>query len=216
MFRKLALIAALVLWQSVTYAEGQAIGIKAGALGLGVEYTHELSERLAFRVGLNGSRVGFDSTESGIRYNFDFVFDSLSANVDFHPLKSPFRLTLGLLRDGNRLDGESTPISNIMIGDATYTPQQVGTLFGRVDFDRTAPFAGVGWDWSRKRRHFGMALDIGVLDQGSPHVALRGTGTLLGDPAFAADIAKEEAQLRDSLSGLDVVPYLTLGFQFRF
>ncbi len=216
MFRKSALIVAFVLWHSAAFAEGQAVGIKAGALGLGVEYTHELTERLAFRVGLNGSQFGFDSTESGIRYSFDFVFDSLSANVDFHPLKSPFRLTLGLLRDENRLEAESTPVSNIAVGDTTYTPQQVGTLFGRVDFDQSAPFAGLGWDWSRKRQRFGVSLDLGVLDQGAPRVALRGTGTMLGDPAFAADIAKEAAQLRDSLSNLDWVPYLSVGFQFRF
>lgn len=216
MVRKLALVAGFVLWQSAALGEGQAVGIKAGALGLGVEYTHDLTERLAFRIGLNGSQIGFDQTQSGIRYNFDLVFDSISANVDFHPLKSPFRLTLGLLRDHNRLDAESTPVNDITVGDTTYTPQQVGTLFGRIDFGESAPFAGVGWDWSRKRRHFGMSLDLGILDQGSPRVALRGTGTMLGDPAFAADIAKEEAQLRDSLSDLDLVPYLTVGFQFRF
>jgi hypothetical protein len=61
-----------------------------------------------------------------------------------------------------------------------------------------------------------MALDLGVLDQGAPAVSLRGSGTLLGDPAFQQDIAAEEAELRDSLDLPDVVPYLTLGFQFRF
>jgi hypothetical protein len=57
---------------------------------------------------------------------------------------------------------------------------------------------------------------VGVLDQGDPTVTLRGVGPLLADPAFQADIASETAQLDDSLADFDVVPYLTLGFVFRF
>jgi hypothetical protein len=61
-----------------------------------------------------------------------------------------------------------------------------------------------------------MSFDIGVVSQGAPRVSLTGTGTLLGDPAFESDIAAEEAELTRSLDDLDLVPYMTLGFVFRF
>jgi hypothetical protein len=211
-----SLVASLTLPASLALAEGQAIGLKAGALGLGVEYTYQLNDRVAFRGGLNGSQVGFDSEESGIEYDFDIVWDSLSVAVDFHPLKSALRLTGGLLKNDNRLEAVSRPTSNVTIGDTTYTPSQVGTLNGLVGFDGTAPFVGIGWDWSRSKRIFGMSLDLGVLSQGAPSVSLRGNGTLFGDPAFEADIDAETAELRDSLDDLDLVPYLTVGFVFRF
>jgi hypothetical protein len=209
-------LAGLCLLPGAVLAADNAIGIKAGALGLGVEYTRNLTDRWAVRGGVNGSQVGFDGEESGIDYQFDFVWDSVAVGVDLHPLKSSFRLSAGLLHDNNGLKGESRPSSNVTIGNSTYTPAQVGVLTTTVGFKKTAPFLGLGWDWSRKRRHFGMSLDLGVLDQGSPRVALRGSGTLLGDPAFQADIAREQAELRDSLSDFDLLPYLTVGFVIRF
>lgn len=209
-------LAGLCLLPAAAWAGDNAIGIKAGALGFGVEYTRNLSDRWAVRGGINTSQVGFDGEESGIDYQFDFVWDSVAVGVDLHPLKSPFRVSAGLLHNNNGLNGESRPSSNVTIGNNTYTPAQVGVLTTTVGFKQTAPFLGLGWDWSRKRRHFGMSLDVGVLDQGSPRVALRGSGTLLGDPAFQADIVREQGQLRDSLSDFDMLPYLTVGFVIRF
>ena len=215
MIRRFASAVVLALLQSAAFADGHAVGIKAGALGLGVEYTHELNERFAVRAGINGSQIGFDGEESGIDYDISVVWDSFSVAVDLHPMKTALRVTAGILGNDNGLQIESRPTTNVTIGDTSYTPTQVGTLTGLVGFGDSAPFLGVGWDWSRGKR-FGMSLDLGVLDQGSPRVDLSATGTLLGDPAFQADIATEEAELTDSFGDLDVVPYLTLGFVFRF
>lgn len=210
-----AVASVLMLASGTVLAEGHAIGLKAGALGLGVEYTHEFSERLAIRAGINGSEYGFDGEESGIDYEFDLVWDSISVAVDFHPLTTALRLTGGLLRNDNRLEAVSRPSGNVTIGGDTYTPAEIGTLTGRIGFDDTALFAGVGWDWS-KRKRLGMSLDIGIVDQGAPSVRLRGSGTALGDPMFQDDIAAEEAELAAELDDLDLLPYLTLGLVIRF
>jgi len=206
----------LALPASVALAEGQAIGLKVGALGLGAEYTYELTDRIALRGALYGSELGFDAEESGIEYEADIIWDSLSAGVDFHPLKSALRLSVGFLKNDNALELVSRPTGNVTVGDTTYTPAQVGTLTGSMHFDDTATFAGVGWDWSRDARVFGMSLDLGIVDQGAPVVTLQGNGTLLGNPAFEQDINAEEAELADAASDLDMVPFMTIGFQFRF
>lgn len=198
-------------------AEGHAVGLRVGALGVGPEYTHELNDRVAFRGGVFGSELGFDDEQSGIDYDFDVVWDSVAVGVDFHPLKTALRLSAGLLKNDNGLRAVAQPTSNQTIGDTTYTPAQIGTLRGSVGFDDTATFVGLGWDWSRDKRIFGMSFDLGMLDQGDPVVALTGNGTLLGDPAFEQDINAEEAELQSSLDGdVDVVPYMSLGFVFRF
>ena len=206
----------LVLAQSAAFAEGHAVAAKAGALGLGVEYTFSLTERLAVRAGLNGSQIGTDAEESGIDYDIDLVWDSLSVAFDFHPTQGALRLTGGLLQNDNRLETVGLLSGNTTIGDATYTPAEIGTLSGTVKFDDTAPFAGLGWDWSRGKRRFGMSLDLGVVSQGAPSVDLQASGTLFDDQSFQADIAAEEAELVDSLDDLDLVPYMSLGFVFRF
>lgn len=210
-----AVASILLLVSGSVLAEGHAIGLKAGVLGLGLEYTHELSERIALRAGINGSQIGLDGEESGIDYDFDLVWESLSIAVDFHPLTTALRVTGGLLRNDNRLEAVSRSSGNVTIGDDTYTAAEIGTLTGRFGFDDTALFAGVGWDWS-KRKRVGMSLDLGLLDQGAPSVRLRGSGTAFGNPAFEADIAAEEAQLAEDLDDLDLLPYLTLGLVIRF
>lgn len=206
----------LALPAASAFAEGHAVGLKVGAFGLGAEYTHELTDRLAVRGAIYGSQLGFDAEESGIDYEADVVWDSLTAGVDFHPLQSALRLSLGIMKNDNALELVSRPATSQTIGDTTYTPAQIGVLLGSIGFDDTATFAGIGWDWSRDASVFGMSLDIGVVDQGKPVVTLRGSGTLLGDPAFQQDINAEAVQLTDEASDLDLVPFLSLGFQFRF
>ncbi|HEX5419914.1 MAG TPA: hypothetical protein VFY39_07930, partial [Gammaproteobacteria bacterium] len=149
-------------------------------------------------------------------YDFDLDWDSLSLALDFHPGGGPFRLSAGFLRNDNSLAAVSRPASNIAVGGSVYTPAQVGTLSARVSFDKTAPFLGLGWDWSQRTRMFGLSFDFGVLDQGAPQVSLTANGGLAASPIFADDVARERAQLRSSLESYDLIPYATLGFVFRF
>jgi hypothetical protein len=193
------------------------VALKVGALGLGVEYTRSMSDRLTLRGALYGSQYGFDSEESDIEYALDLIWDSFSLGVDFHPGKGPFRLSAGYLSNDNRLEAVSTPTEAEFIGDSPYTPAQIGTLSGLITFENDgAPFAGLGWDWSRDNSKFGMSFDLGIVSQGSPVVELRSTGTIANDPGFQTDLEAEEEQIEDDLDGLDMVPYLTLGFVFRF
>jgi hypothetical protein len=213
---RLATLGLLALPASAAFGEGHAVGLKVGAFGLGAEYTYDFTERISLRGALYGSNLGFDAEESGIEYEADVVWDSLTAGVDFHPMKSALRLSAGFMRNDNALELFSRPTTNQQIGDTTYTPSQIGTLTGSLRFDDSATFAGLGWDWSRDKGLFGMSLDLGVVDQGDPIVTLRGSGSLLGNPAFEQDINAEAAELADEASDLDLVPYLSLGFQFRF
>jgi hypothetical protein len=199
----------------IALADGHAVGLKVGALGFGAEYTHGLTDRIAVRGGIYGSKLGVDVEESGIRYEADVVWDSIVAGIDFHPLKSALRLSAGLMKNDNGLELVSRPTASQTIGDTTYTPAQIGTLSGAIVFDDTATFLGVGWDWSRDKRLFGMSFDLGLLDQGDPTVVLRGSGTLLGNPAFEQDIVQETTQIDDEID-YGLVPFFAVGFQFRF
>jgi len=211
----LGLIAATFLFHAQASAQEHAIGAKVGMLGVGIEYSYTLSERLALRGMLYGSSYSFDATESGINYEFSLNFDSIGAAIDLHPFTGPFRVSAGLLINDNNLEAISTPSDDITIGGSVYTPAEVGILAAGIGFDRTAPFIGIGWDWSRSKR-FGVSLDVGIVKQGSPDVALVATGLLLGDPALAADIAVERAELEASLDDFDVLPFGSLGITFRF
>jgi hypothetical protein len=216
MGRGIALLTMLVFMHGTAWGEnGHSVAAKAGLLGLGLEYGYSFNERLGLRLGWNGSKIGFDREESGIEYEFDLVWDSLSAAVDFHPMAGAFRITGGLLRNKNRLEAISRPNEPVNIGGRTYPPQLVGELDLDVGFNRSAPFVGVGWDW-RRDRPLGISFDLGLLAQGSPRVSLTGRGPVAGDPRFEEDLAEEEAQLREDLRDFKYYPFATLGLVLRF
>jgi hypothetical protein len=196
-------------------AENQAVGFRVGMLGLGVEYTYRLTDRIAVRGGLNGSTFSFDESDAGIDYGFDLDFDSMSVGIDVHPLKGKFRVSAGLLRNDSGLRATAAPAQNFTIGDTTYAASDVGTLSGRIGFDSTAPYFGVGWDWLHDKK-VGVALDIGVLNQGAPVVSLSADGPIANDPGFRDDLATETAELQASLDDLDVYPYAMFGVVVRF
>lgn len=216
MHRAGLLLFAAVSLCSAARAENQAVAAKVGFLGLGVEYTYRLNERVSFRGGINGAQFGFDSVESNIAYDFDLIWDSVSLAADFHPTKGPLRLTGGILVNDNGLEAQSRLASSVDVGGTTYTPDEVGTLRAAIGFRSTAPFVGLGWDWSRKARKFGVSFDLGLVSQGSPRLTLAADGTLVGDPAFQDDLETERLELQDALDGFDLFPYATLGFVFKF
>ena len=197
------------------FAEDNAVGVRAGMLGIGVEYSYRLSDRLTVRGGLNGSGIDFDDYEAGIHYDFNLNFDSLSVAVDVHPMKGPFRISGGFLRNDNELSATSTPTTSIEVGDVVYQPGEVGTLRGGVGFDGTAPFFSLGWDF-RYEKKLGVTLELGLVDQGSPIVTLTASGTLAGDSAFQQELARERDGFQDALDDLHVYPFAMLGMAFRF
>ena len=216
-FGTFALLGLLAVDSPALAEEGShAIAAKAGMLGLGIEYTYAMSDRLGFRVGLNGSEFGFDAEESGIAYDFDMVWDSLSVAVDFHPMRGALRVTGGLLSNDNHMEASGRLAGDVTVGNRSYTPEEIGSLHGLVEFDSTAPFVGVGWDWSRKRQRFGVSFDMGLVKQGAPSVVLAASGPIATDPMFESDIEAEAAELTASLDDFDLLPYATLGLVFRF
>jgi hypothetical protein len=196
-------------------AENHSIGARVGLLGLGVEYSYRLSDRLTVRGGLNGSGFSFNESESDIDYSFDLDFDSVYAGIDVHPLKGKFRVSVGALRNDSGLSATSLLTQTLTIGGTTYQAADVGTLVGRVGFDSTAPYLGFGWDWLRNKK-VGVALDVGMLSQGSPVVALGATGPIANDPGFISDLATERAELQQELDDLDLYPYAMFGLVVRF
>lgn len=213
----LVLAAAGAAFSAPAAGERHSVGLKAGLLGFGVEYAYAPADRWAVRGGLNAARLGFDTRESGIDYDVDLVFDSVSLAVDFHPSGGALRVSAGLLRNENRFDVESRSRGQITIGGDVYDASEVGVLLGRVDFDEHAPFVGIGWDASRRRgRRIGWSLDVGLLRQGSPRVALTATGPISELPELQSDLAIEEAELADSVDDFKLAPYGALGIVIRF
>ena len=214
--RKSSVVAALLaIAATPAMAQDHAVGVRLGMLGLGVEYSYRINEFITVRGGVNGASYSFDETESGIDYEFDLDFDTLAVGVDIHPFRNRFRVSVGAMKNDNGLSASSTAGQDFDIGDETYTANEVGRLSGRIGFDSAAPYAGVGWDWMRDRK-VGLALDLGLLSQGSPKVSFSASGPIASNPDFADDLAAEEAEVQEELDDFDLYPYAMLGVVFRF
>jgi hypothetical protein len=210
-----ALTIALMLYGTSALAEDHAIGARMGLLGIGVEYSYSINERLIVRGGLNGSGLDFDETESGIDYAFDLDFDSMAIGVDFHPFTGAFRVSGGLLKNDNTLTAVGQLSSSVTIGDDTYDPDDVGRLTGSVGFDSTAPYLAVGWDFLHDMK-VGLSFELGLVKQGAPVVRLSASGPIASDPAFMDDIETERRELESDLDDLDIYPFAMLGLVVRF
>ena len=52
--------------------------------------------------------------------------------------------------------------------------------------------------------------------QGVPGVSLTADGTMSGNPAFQADLAKEEADVQDEADKFQFYPVLSIGISYQF
>jgi len=214
----LGLVMSGLLFSSISFADGIGIGAKVGTLGFGIEVTKNFTPKINGRIGLNTFTFDASGTESDIDYDGDLNMESFAALVDWHPFSGGFRATAGLLLNNNELKLTAKSAVNYDIGGTTYTPAEIGTFGGSVNFNDVAPYAGIGWGNAvDKGQRLTFAIDVGVLMQGSANVDFTASGgTLSSDPTLLANLATEEAQLEDSLSDYDLFPVISLGLAFQF
>lgn len=202
-------------------AVAQTVAAKGGTTGLGAEIAVPLTERFATRLWANGGSLSRDQTESGIRYDAKLKFGTAFALADLHPFAGSFRLSAGLAYNDNRFDftgrGDG---STIEINGVPYNSADVGTLDGRVRFDKTSPYLGIGWGSApRGAAGFGPTVDLGVMFQRT-RASLTGTcGPSLPAPACTQlqnDLRAEEVQFRDAVDDFKAYPVLSLGLSYRF
>jgi hypothetical protein len=195
---------------------GVAVELKAGTLGGGVEVNYALSPKFTVGAGLNSFSRSKSDTADNIDYDFDLNLQTLALLANFHPFSGAFRLTAGVMHNGNEVKMKAKPTASYDIGGQTYTAAQVGSLGGKVDFNTLAPYLGLGWGKSAARG-IGATFDLGVLFQGSPNVSLTASGgTLSNDPTFQANLKQEEANAEDDIKGFTLYPVISLGVNYRF
>ena len=191
------------------------IGAKVGTLGLGLEAIWRPIPFVDVRIGANSYEYGYDGPQAGLTYDGTLNLDTVYATGNFHFPLSPFRITAGLFSNGNEIELSSVDLGTFDIGGTTYTSADVGSLTSVVSFDGTAPYLGIGFDFTVLNK-VGMNLDLGVLLQGDPQVTMQASGLLANDPTFLAAAEVERQQLADAVSNFKAYPVVSLGFVFNF
>lgn len=199
-----------------------AIGPRFGTLGIGADAAVSLSRHLAFRTGFNYFSLTRDEGIDGITYALRPRLQTVPLLLDLHPTAGAFRLSAGVMINGNQASGDGDVGQSVFIGDNEYTSAEVQSLTGTVDFRGAAPYAGLGFNSAltgNGRVAFG--FELGVMFHGHPRARLAVVTPLAGTAGaqLEADRRLEEEQIQreiDDLPGvIDFYPVLEFGLSFR-
>jgi len=198
--------------------------LKVSTLGLGVEVATEVCSKTNFRLGFNNYSKDETTTESGVNYNADLTLMTFSGLFDYHPWDGIFRVSGGLMYNGNEIDlkGNLAGVGTtaVEIGGTTYNFTAADSINASLDFRKVAPYVGIGWGNSlAENKKWGFLFDIGAVFQGDPDVDYNVNVNTPGisTATLAADIAAEKKQLEDDISGVPAVyPLVSLGVSYKF
>lgn len=194
-----------------------AISGKTSTLGLGGEFTTAIRSDINARIGYNMLDIDIDDKEiEDVDFDIDVDFSSFTALADWYVFNNSFRVSGGIISMDHEVDLDARPTESIEVGDVTYTPAEVGSLFGSIESDDVAPYLGIGWgNPLTSSRRWGFTCDFGVAFTDSPDVTLDATGGT--EPAgFRAELEKQRKDIEDFFDDFKLYPVIAVSFYYRF
>jgi hypothetical protein len=194
------------------------LAARASTLGIGAEVSYRITRMVGVRAGVNYLEFSRDMSLQNIDYHLTPHLENGAALLDLYPIGGSFHLSGGVLLNRNEGRMVARLNQNIEIGGRTYTPSEIGSLTGTVDFRSTAPYVGLGFAGSGK---IALVVDLGVGMTGTPRVGLIGVTPLTGPEKaeFDARVAQELAEVRADIndrSYLKFHPVLSVGVKIGF
>jgi hypothetical protein len=213
--RLLALVALLSTLVAAPASAQVGISPHVGTLGLGADVSIGLLPILGIRAGGNiqpwKPKLDFDELE----YTIDLASPTWFGVVDLY-FAGPLRLSGGAVAFTNDTKIDARVTQAVDIGDATYTPEQIGSIAGVFEANRVAPYAGLGFGKAPRSKGVGFSMDLGVAFHGEPTVRLTASGPFADDPVFQSNLTREEANVQDDAKSFRVYPVVAVGFVIAF
>jgi hypothetical protein len=204
-------------------------------LGGGAEVAVRLTHYTNIRAGFNVLSYSRDFNKDGITYNGTLGFKIVEAHYDIFPFAANFHVSPGILiyaGDPITANVKVPGGQTFTLGSATYYSDTATPLSGtgKIDFNRAAPVATIGWGnlVPRNHKHFSVPFEIGVAFQGSPKATLSLAGSACEapgnvncvsaatDPGVQANVQSEQSKLNNSMSLFKVYPIVSIGFGYKF
>lgn len=199
-----------------------------GTTGIGVHLTLPIAPDygLEARVGTDYlNEYKFKKNTAQIAYDFKASLRTVDVLLDWHPMHTGFRVTGGLVYNNNIIDGigVANRVATFSSENGTYSTTQIGRLIGRIDFQRVAPYLGIGWRLPDTGRGWSASSDFGVMYQGSPRTRLAyggctlpGTGCALVANALTPLLEAEARRVNQELRTYRFFPVIRVGISYRF
>lgn len=207
----------LMLTTTSVMAQDFAVGLTGGTLGLGLEGTVNVTEKINIRVlaaGFNYSKNGSQGTD--VDYDAKLNIFNAGLVADYYPFTSGLRLSIGGIYNGSKLtvDGVPSAGSSYTINNVTYTSAQVGSLTGEVKYQKVMPYVGFGFGNTMTKSNFTFGMDFGAMI-GTPSASLTATNPT-NNATLASNVAIEESKLKDNVNKLSFYPVVNMSLSYRF
>jgi len=197
-----------------------SLGLRGGTLGGGVELSHAFGPRTGVRLNADAYNYKQTSTYDDLDYDMKVKLQTVSLLGDWFPFANNFRISAGAVLNGNKITMKGQPTGGFFtINGTQYNTAQVGSLDAAVDFNKAAPYFGIGYG---RPINSGLSLifDLGVMFQGSAKSKIDVTCGSAATPSQCAqlrsDAQAEQSRLDDSLHSFKYYPVISLGLAYTF
>jgi hypothetical protein len=186
-------------------AQAAGVGVRAGTTGIGADVAWSIAPTVSARLGYSGLSWNKDVSTDTVRYDGKLKLSNFNTFLDFSPL-GPFRITGGLVFNGNKYDVHGSPGGG-------------GSIDGTVKSGRSAaPYLGVGYG-NVSGMGINFYADLGVMFQGSPKASLSANcGSLSGAActSLRSQAAAEQGRIEEKLKDFKYYPVLNVGLTVGF
>ena len=207
------------------FKEDASLGADVGTTGIGVTYVKKLKgyeNKWGVRVGYHQASLNYDTTDNQAHYDFDLDLQDVQLMADYHPWNTSFKFTFGAMYNGTDLTGKVTPNggTSYEFNGHTYTTNDIGYVDVKVDYENDiAPYVGFGWDTSfyKPSKKWGFTFNLGVVYVGSAKVSYSPyIKNAAARDQILKDLEVEKKSLEDDLDDYKYLPYISIGFNYKF
>lgn len=193
------------------------LGVDGGTLGYGLTLEAPVTSSFTIRAMGHTGSYSHDLHKETIDYDGKLKLGNVGVLLDLHPGGSGFRLSAGAFSNQDKIDLVSKAFGTVVVNGVSYDSAAIGNITGDVKFNKTSPYAGIGWS-RRAGRGFGASLDLGVLYQGSPKLTVVAHPAIpaLVPPSFYTNLETERAKTEQDLKNYKYYPVVSIGISYGF
>ncbi len=204
--------------------EQSTVSLKAGSLGVGIDLSKHYTEKIGFRLNLNGITYNENKEVSEINYDADISLLTVGVLADYFPvLESSFRVSAGIYYNDNHGDGLFKPSQStqFMLGYGQYDGNDIVAVEAGAYYENSvAPYVGIGWEKKNIVDGVGFTLDIGGLYQGPTKVYATATVDENLPESLKTqiknDVETERIQIEKDLESYEWYPVIMVGVNYSF
>jgi hypothetical protein len=208
------------------------VALKAGTLGVGLDFTRPINDTFALRVNVNGLKI--HDVNVDLKKYIDVDIDGVDtlANVDYlnagllldwHPFQNPFLISAGAYYTDNSVSLVAKPKGkNIRFEGEDIDNNTVDTITSTLSANKYAPYLGIGYN-KISESGWAFSWDLGVMYQGTPSVKTTVkymAGATAGDKRTVEDSRKQaDKEANKKIADYSVAkfyPVLRVGLSYNF